>query len=217
VTAYVPPDQETLRTSVSRDLHDVDNKAFATSEVNDMINQGIAEANLLMPKEYRDTVALVDSVFEYPLTPTVTDIFRVEVWRNNQNDVLSFYAHLPPKDEDSISGWEWYGGSLMIPTTTDIDTDSNDSLVVWGYQDRDPLLDDAEVLDGNLTAEYVVRAYCAFTAFQRLIASRSLFQQWQTQANNSDVSATQLLGMASVYSREWRELRMRVRRLRRST
>lgn len=215
MTAYAPPDQNTLIESVSRDLHDVNNKAFSTAEVADMINQGIAEANLLRPKEYRDTIALVDDVFLYPLDPTVTDIFRVEFWRDS-NGTSAYYSAMPPKDEESLSGWEFFDGELSIPTTTQIDTDSNDSLLVWGYQDRDPLQDLAEVLDGDLNVEYIIRAFCAFTAFQRLIASRSLFQQWQTQANNSDVSATQLLGMASVYSREWRELRQRTRRLRRS-
>lgn len=215
MTAYVAPDQATLRASVSRDLHDLENKVFSTAEVNDLINEGIAEANLLLPKEYRATIALVDDQFEYDLPDTVTAIFRVEMWRDTDG-VMTFWRDLPRREDTATTGWDFFAGTLLIPTTWSWDTDEQDSLLVMGYQDRDPLSDDEETLDGTLQVELVIRSYARFTCFQRLIASRALFQQWQTSANNSDVSPTQLLGMASVYSREWRELRNRVRRLRRS-
>jgi hypothetical protein len=48
-----------------------------------------------------------------------------------------------------------------------------------------------------------------------LLHDRTLYQQWQTQANNSDVSPTQLLQMASTFKQEWSDLRKRVVRLRR--
>lgn len=207
---YSAPIRSALRTSISRDLHDATNAAFVAAEVNDLINSGIAELNLLAPKEYRDTLTLTAGVFEYALTPTVTALFRVEVWRAG-----AFYFVVPKKDDESISGWDYFAGTLLLPTTLNFD-DSQDSLVVMGYKQRDPLTADGNVFDGDLNGEMVVRAYCQFSSFQRLIASRALFQQWQTQANNSDVSATQLLGMAQVYSREWKELRGRVRRLRRT-
>jgi hypothetical protein len=210
MTAYTPPSQEVLRASISRDLHDTDNRAFSTSEVNDLINGGIAELNRLVPKEARVDIPLVANTHTYDLSDTIDDIFRVELWRVGWS-----YNTLKRHDGDEMqSGWDYFNTILYLPPAMDFDADQ-DTLTVWGYSKRDPLLSDDEVLDADLDGENVIRAYAQFTCFQRLIMSRALFQQWQTDANNTDVSATQLLGMASVYANEWRSLRSRVRRLRR--
>ena len=206
---YTPPARDVLRAAISRDLHDSDNKVFATDEVNDLINMGIAELNRLAPVEYLDDIALVSDTFTYELDANVEEVVRVEVWRDDK-----YARSISSISEQSNTGWEFFAHTLMLPTYLMLDPDE-DSLKVWGYQVRDPLDDDDDVLDSDLDGENVIRSYCQFTCFQRLIASRALFQQWQTQANNADVSATQLLGMASVYAREWRDLRNRVRRLRR--
>lgn len=210
MTAYTPPTQEVLRAAISRDLHDPENRAFSTTEVNDLINGGIAELNRLVPKESRADVVLVADTYTYDLTDTIDDVFRVELWRPD-----FAYQTLPRHDgSEMLSGWDYFSGILYLPRGIFFDTDQ-DTLTVWGYAERDPLLDDAEVLDADLDGEYVIRAFAQFTCFQRLLMSRALFQQWQTDANNTDVSATQLLGMAATYANEWRSLRSRVRRLRR--
>ena len=207
---YSSPTRSALRTSISRDLHDADNKVFSAEEVNDLINMGIAELNRLVPTEALDTLTLTADTFNYEFDERIEEVLRVELWRADK-----FYGDIPHRDGGSNTGWDFFAHTLLLPTSMKFD-ETQDVVQWWGYQIRNPLDTDDDVLDSDLEGEMVVRAYTQFTCFQRLIASRALFQQWQTQANNSDVSATQLLGMASVYAGQWRDLRNRVRRLRRA-
>lgn len=208
--SYTPPMQSALRASISRDLHDPDNDTFSTTEVNDLINMGIAELNRLRPKEYRADIVLVANTYSYALPVEVDGIIRVELWRDGV-----FATTIPVQDgEYPASGWDLFGNILYLPQGY-IFNDLTDGITVWGYEIRNaPALDD-DVLDIDLDGESLIRSYAQYTCFQRLLMNRALFQQWQTNANNSDVSATQLLGMAQVYASEWRALRNRVRRLRR--
>ncbi len=206
---YTAPTLETLRTAIARDLHDSNYTAFSSVEITDLINMGIAELNRLTPMEYLDDVAFIASTYSYALDETVDDIFRVEMWRDG-----GYWGTVPRIGDESNTGWEFYGGTLLLPTSLSFDSDE-DTLRLWGYSIRDPLLEEEDVAQINLEGEMVIRSYCQFTCFQRLVMSRALFQQWQTNANNTDVSPTQLLGMANVYASEWRALRNRVRRIRR--
>lgn len=206
---YSAPTRSALRTSISRDIRDTTNATFAAADVDDLINMAIVELNRLSPKDYVDDVALVADTFTYTLT-LVDSLFRVELWRDS-----AYSYQVPESDGDSSTGWDYFDGDLRLPTNMNFD-DSQDALKVWGYAIRDALTDDADVADVNLEGEMLVRLYCQYTCFQRLNTSRALYQQWQTDSNNTDVSPTQLLGMANVYSREWRDARNRARRLRRS-
>jgi hypothetical protein len=207
---YQAPTRNALRDSIARDLHDPNNKAFTSVEIDDLIMLGVAELNRLVPKEYRVDIPLSDGTFTYLLDATVDDLFRVEMWRGQ-----AFAGLLPRADPDyPASGWDFFQNILRLPTGVIFD-DATDTLAVWGYENREPPVDDDEVVDINHEGELVIRSYAQFTCFQRLIASRSLYQQWQTAAGATDVSPTQLLGMAQVYANEWRTLRGRVRRLRR--
>jgi len=210
VTAYDPPTRLTLQAAISRDIHDASNKTFSTNEVNDLINMGIAELNQLQPVEYLDDVALTADIFTYTLDTRVDQVIRVELWRDSV-----FYRQLPAKDGNSLSGWDFFGLTLLLPTNTVFD-DSTDQLRVYGYRGRDPLTDDADVAEIDLEGETLIRAYAQFAVFERLISSRSLFQQWQTNSNNTDVSPTQLWNFANLYASVWRDMRMRMKRLRRA-
>jgi|SRR5215471_3026717 len=213
---YVAPSLGDLVTSISRDLHDPGNGAFSSVEVTDLINMGIAEVNNLVPKEYREVIPLVDDQYEYALDPLVNAIFRVEVWRNSDS-VMRYFQTVPKVDGAAGTGWQFFNGSVLMPPSMTWDTSLQDSITVYGYKDRGPMYDDTlDFFDGDLNDEMILRSFCQHTSFERLIASRALFQQWQTQANNADVSATQLIQMGAMYSGEWRSLRARVRRMRRA-
>lgn len=210
MTAYDPPTMLALQTAISRDVHDASNKTFSTAEVNDLINMGIAELNRLQPVEFTEDVTPTDGVYDYALTETRADkVFRVELWRDD-----AYYQLIPRKNGPSASGWDYFAGTLMLPAVYSFNA-GTDIFKVYGYRVRDPLAVDDDVAEINLEGESLIRAYAQFAVFQRLIASRSLFQQWQTGSNNADISATQLAGFANLYASLWREQRMRMKRLRR--
>ena len=204
---YAAPSRATLRVGISRDVQDPDNQAFTTDEINDLIMDGIVELNRLRPKEYVASIPLTDSVYEYPLT-NVAAIFRVEIWRDG-----SHYGDARRNYDASNRGWDFFGGTLFIPNW-DLDSDL-DVLRVWGYSNREMPDDDDDVIDCDAIGERVIRAFAKSDIFQRITADRALYQQWQSQANNTDVSPTQLLGMAQVFRQQWRDLEGRVRLLRR--
>lgn len=211
MTAYTPPVQSALRESISRDLHDPENETFSTTEINDLINMGIAELNRLCAKEYRADIVLVANTYTYALDSTVDGLYRVEMWKD-----AAYYFTIPRMVDDlTTSGWDVFENILYLPRSLSFNA-TTDTMTVWGYELRDPAMLDDDVVDCDLDGESLIRAYAQYTCFQRLIMNRALFQQWQTNTNNSDVSATQLLGMASVYANEWRAQRSRVRRLRRN-
>lgn len=183
---------------------------FASADIDDFINFGIAEVNRVYPLEGIEELAVDDRTqTEYPVA--LTSIWRVEVWRSGE-----FWTRLNPNDSDtSRGGWELWDGSLFIPSLKNSLNENDDVIRCWGYRERDSLTADDDVLDSDLDAELGVRTYAAQQGYGRLLNDRSLFQQWQTQANNSDVSPTQLNGMFAVRSGEWDTLRNRIRRIRR--
>jgi hypothetical protein len=209
VTAYSPPTRSVLRANISRDLHDSNNKTFSTGEVNDLINLGIAELNQLQPVEFVEDVVLSAGVFSYALDASVEDLFRVELWRDG-----GLYRAVPIRESVSNDGWEFFAGSVRFPTGSWFD-ETQDLIRVWGYRVRDPLTADEDVAEIDLEGEGLIRSHAQFSAFQRMMINRSLFQQWQTSSNNADVSATQLVNMASLYASVWRDQRMRMKKLRR--
>jgi hypothetical protein len=207
---YAAPTRALLRQSISRDVQDPNNRTFTSDEINDLINEAIVELNRLRPKEYVGDIALTDGVYSYSLADDlVRAVFKVEVWRDG-----AFY-HSPAEIEgDATTGWDFFAGSLYIPAWSFLNADT-DVIRVWGYSDREGLILDIDVLDAHMEGEQIIRAYAKNTIFQRLATDRALFGQWQTQSNNSDVSATQLLGMSQVFGQRWRELERKARMLRR--
>lgn len=207
---YSPPSRIALRDSIARDLRDTSYKAFSTQDVDDFINFGIAEVNRVYP---------IEDIVDYPVvnpatteySTTLTSIFRVEAWRAGE-----FIFLIPPNmGETSRGGWELFAQVLRIPNYEHV-LEVSDLIKCWGYGERPALVLDAEVLQGDLDAELGVRTFAVYQGYQRLISDRSLFQQWQTQSNNSDVSPTQLTNMSGLKAAEWDGLRNRIRRLRRS-
>lgn len=210
--AYAAPSRVFLREGVARDVQDPTFETFTEQEINDLINEGIVELNRIRPKEYVGNVVLTDGVFDYDLyaLARIIGVFKVEVWRDDA------YYHSPlGATENSATGWDFFAGRLLIPSGWAFDA-TTDTLRIYGYADRDILTLDEEVLDAeDAEDEHLIRAYIKHTVFQRLVADRALYQQWQVQSNNTDVSPTQLLGMEQVYRSTWDRLRNRARRLRR--
>lgn len=139
------------------------------------------------------------------------EVYNVETRNRN---------YIEPSDSDSrwLNGWRVYQGKIDLPKgIADIINegfaDTFLTVTVFGYRDRVRWAK-ANVPDfEDLSDEAAARLYVRLQGFKALSADRSLFLQWQTQTNNTDVSATQLTDMAEVASRDWERMIQRIRRV----
>ena len=205
----MPPTLLQLRTSVSRDLRDTNNRTFLTSYVDDLINAGIEEVGRLYPIEVVDQITPVASTYAY--ATDCDTAFRLEQWRSGR--LLSV---LPQADEDSQSGWDLFAGMLRVPVGfIDAMVPATDRMDLWGYGRRTQLVNPSDVSDLDSSAEWGVRRYARAQAFNLMNNDRAMYKQWQGQSNNTDVSPNQLNQMVSLYASEWDRTRNYLRRLRR--
>lgn len=219
--AYDPPTLAELRAKVLRDLRDPNGDTFTTSQVDDFINMGIVELNRARPIETRteysgDTDFTTDSIpFNY--------VFRVDLCRQYNATDTKVWSTLHPSDTShgyGAAGWEFFGGKLIlggqlvngIENMVELYTADQVTLAVWGYGDRDLLVGDTdEVADFESGQdELAVRAYAQYAGTTALNEDRALFQQWQTDSNNADVSSTQLQGMQGAAEQRWSRMRSRI-------
>ena len=212
---YNPPDLATLSDSVARDLRDESYKAFSLTEVHDYINAGISELNEVRPIEA--TVTIIDLAnldhlgLEY--------IYKVE-----SRSLINLGQNIiPPNNDESNypNGWSYFGGNLILPSAmlsvyaTGFE-DGSLEIVVYGYRHRELLLLDAQVAEFMVDyEELAARQFAKWKGLEALEGDRQLFQQWQTAANNSDVSPTQLANMEQLAESEWSRTRRRIYTIRR--
>lgn len=210
--AYEPPTLSELRDKVARDVRDPDLEAFVSDEVDDWINGGLAELNQIRPIEavvqITDTADLADLSFSY--------LWKVEIVNITEaggSDII------PPNNDETkwANGWLLFANELRLPARyiTWLDErlaaagDGSVRLDLYGYTQRDALTTDEEVAEVSFADEHLIRQYARLRAYASLAQDRALFQQWQAQANNSDVSPTQLTNMQQVAEAEWNRVRSR--------
>jgi hypothetical protein len=204
---YEPPSLTELRTKVLRSLQDPDGEAFNPDEINDFINDAIAEVNQIRPREALSAVTDV---------ATLDALGMTYVWKVEVVDYVGGSTVLPPNNDETryANGWVLYANRLIFPQkyidwlTTNF-ADGRVRLDVYGYSVRDPLVSDEQVGDFDLLDEQLVLRYAMLRGYRALLADRALFQQWQAQSNNTDVSPTQLTNMAQVAEAEWGRNRSR--------
>ena len=199
---YEPPTLEDLLASVARDLMDPEGLVWQVEQLIDYINGGIAELNRVRPLESAEAIVWDEETATLPLTPIVLE----SVWQVELRSPTSINQWLIPFAQSGVTvrdGWDFYAQQLWLGPTwsaraAKYTRDDAWSVIVWGYRSRDPLLvieDVAEFID--LTDEMAVRMYVRLEAYRALNVDRSMFQQWQQQSNNADISPTQLNGMLS--------------------
>lgn len=196
---YAPPDLADLYALVGRDLTDPNHQVFNTSQITDFVNGGISEINRVKPLETTVLVGYDSGVDGVPTTGYgVSDIFSVELTGPQSQSI--FIPHVK-SHAGAQEGWDYFAGRLTFGPVWEqrvrkLLRDNNYVMWVRGYRPRDPLIapdNIAEFVD--LNDEMTVRLYCRVEAYRALNQDRGLYQQWQMQANNSDVSPTQLNGM----------------------
>lgn len=214
---YSAPTLTVLRIKVRRDLRDPGGSVFSDDPtIDDFINEAIVELNRAKPL---DTVLVItDSDFTLSLVGlNIEDVWAVEAVGPNRES-----QYIPPNNTgiDWRNGWEFMGGSLVLSgmwlnRMERTILNNQYELRVYGYRGRDPLTVGANVAEFDFEDEFLVRRYARMAGYRTLASDRALFQQWQQQANNSDVSQTQMVGTLANAEQEWGRLRKRVTKLRR--
>lgn len=210
--SYGAPTLSQMRDWVAQDLRDPELKTFNMDEVTDLVRKAIIEVGGVYPKEAVDTLTLAADTWRYTLL--VEDPFRVEIV-----DGTGVYQLHQSDGEASSNGWEFFGGVLSLPRSTHwtVTTDQTTTPVlrVWGYARRFPPTEEADLCDVDAVAERAVRLCAVFRGYQRLVNDRTLFSQWNSESQNTDVTMTQLMGVAQVFGQDWDQERRRIRLLRR--
>ena len=197
---YEPPALTDLFARVGRDLVDPDHMVWNLDQLTDYINGGISELNRVRPLESAESIAWDSETESLPLTTLVLEaVFQVEL-RSEDSRYQVLVPHVS-SGSPARDGWDYHARTLWLgpgymARAVERTRDQSWNVVVWGYRPRDPLYvedDVAEFLD--MTDEMAVRLYCRTEGYRSLNMDRSLFQQWQQQANNADISPTQLNGM----------------------
>lgn len=198
-----------LRTKVSLDLRDPSEATFTPDMVDSFINGALSELSAVWPVEVIDVLPVDDLA---TLLTIDQGIFRVEWWRDG-----AYHKIIPQNDaEESIGGWEWFAGTLHVPTSVaDTFVTATDELRVWGYRSRGMVSDDLDVIEADAIGEQAIRQYCRWRAYTAMAQERALFAQWQAASNNTDVTENQLISAAALYSREWEMARRNLRHMRR--
>jgi len=210
---YTPPAFSTLKTTLARELRDAANGTFNVTELGDFLNHGIVEVNRVYPLMDIEEVPIIDTDedgnVDRVYTITSREVSRVEVW-----DTEGFSFAMVAISEEANSGWDLWGTTLTVASWEALDADEH-TLKLYGYQDRDLLVDDVDVAEFDADAEMAVRTFAATLGYQRLQNDRSLFQQWLAAPGNKDISPTQLDGIANTYLAHWNRQRNHLRTVRR--
>jgi len=223
--AWTSPSLSELQTKLRRDLRDTNGDAFTPDMLMDYANEGITELGRVKPIETRGLITEIPFVFEPPAP--------VDIWAVVLGDGSGGTEYLAPMDENvSGDGWTYYGRELIfgprllarlsqyIHSVGSVEypdgTLSPYNIAWYGYRGRDVFDGDVDEIADFIDPEdeICVRRYVRWAGFRALDTDRTLYQQWQTQANNSDVSPTQLNQMVGMAETEWDALRRKVMILR---
>lgn len=220
-----------LRTQISRELRDPDNKSWSEQEINDLINAGINAVSDLSPLERREDITYT---FPYTtaegawgkikeVTPTTDfyNIFRVEILDKDSKLFETIDAN---NGQGSSTGWEFWNGKILLPenyyyptekATVDGETYEQVKIRVFGYARHDMLFNDVTESTCSEQELVGVRSYAVAEAMTRLMVDRANFQQWQVVSGATNVSITELSVLSNTARLRWREEQRRLRKMRR--
>jgi hypothetical protein len=212
---------------VYRDLADESKVVFSTLQVEDFVRGGIAELNRVAPTDAYETIVFATDVDTGAIAEYEYDILTHLLYRVELREFANGSATPIPEPEEgqTVNGGYVFrqttsGGHIEFPKWF---LDRIDPLLfairVYGYQTR-PLPYTIEgqaspTVAVNSEDEYSVRMYAKSEGFDLLSHDRSLYQQWQGQTNNSDVSPTQMMQMAGNAKQDWSRRRGLIRTVRR--
>lgn len=221
---FNPPSLNDMGAIVLRALRDPSGSVFPSATVSDFVVQAMADLSAYRPKEAREVAAwpLVLDTFPFAEFTSVWKVeFKLLSGLNNYVRTIG----IPYGDSNggtNRAGWDFYDRTLWLPQFWTIRLDAaiagapTGELWVWGYQDRVLPEDGEEILDLTESTDYnCVLTHCKALGFDLLTHDRALYQQWLAATNNTDVSPTQLSGMASMAEGTFQRTRARNTKMRR--
>lgn len=211
----MPVTLDDLIDGVQSDVQDPDGNIFTDAVATDLVNAGIDAVSEVAPRSFVEDITPSQGEFRYQLLDSTADssveVSRVEIWDMTVSPNRPI-SRVPPASESllnsSESGWVQWGAFLELPFAFAQYLDpAKYILKVWGYAPYTQLETGADETDLPTRGIWAVREYAAYQAYDRLAAKRALFTQWQTQANNADVSFAGLMNALSIWQQKWERRR----------
>jgi hypothetical protein len=216
-----------LQTKVSRAIQDPSNATFGVETVKDMILAAWAEIGRIAPQRFQENIDPIADTTTYQLrtlyfTGAVDEleVQKVELWETTGirprawKQVPALSEH-PSGLSYSQAGWFEWGGILTLPDRAVDLIDPDIHLIrVWGYSPWPPVVADLDVVPFGQEREQALILFCYVEALRRLIGNRTLFTQWQTRSNNTDVSMASLMSDFNMATEEWRRKAARIQVIR---
>ncbi len=197
-----------LEVTVARALRDTARNTWDTTELDDLINQGIDVLSELSPREIVQTVGTVAaSTYSYSVS-AFTSVYRLDVYTSGG----SYSGQIEHGIGGADTGWEVHGGVIYLPPNWLPSTGS--TLRAWGYAAFTQLSATSSVTDLTPALIHSLVVFCQGEAASRLLNDRAMFGQWQADPANSDATLLGLNQTAFRWRRRWEEEARRLRRLR---
>ncbi len=207
-----------LKTKVARKLRDPDGNTFDDDDLEDFIGAAFITLGRIAPQRFVEDIDPVADALEYTLTaddafsvavPEI-EVMRVELWNTALTPAQAVDIVEPGSQayvNFSENGWTVWNGVLQLPRHVPLYLAGreDDYLIrVWGYAPYPVLVADEDVSALSAELESAALDYCRMQAYDLLTGDRSLFDQWQTRSNNTDISPAALLNMLMRTEESWR-------------
>lgn len=210
---------DTLITKIRRDTRDTGtsdgyDRAFTTQELTDLVELALAEVSRAYPREVTSTVAIPEiktstHSISVDMPSGFDTIYRIDGLRNRvtTSPTTQWYEVVdrldPSPGEGPYGGWEIHAGQVYLQPSRLNASTSHIRFMGYGNWTVDTLDIDAEQ-----AIRYFVQSECMF----RLVTDRSIFQQWQLNPGNTDVTVPAINQMYAVSRQRFDRLISRLRK-----
>jgi hypothetical protein len=221
-----------LQDKIARVIQDPDKEVFVAETLVDITAAAWAEISRIAPQRFTEDIEPVADTLKYPLRDGVygedvlvddIEVQSVEIWDGSTTPARALRFVEPQSAHPmglsySQAGWITWGGELNLPNriVDFIGGHEADYLIrIRGYapwpppaisEDDPPTIDADGVIPFSANLEEALVQYCNVEALRRLNNSKSLFTQYQTKTNNTDITQAGLINELSQARDEWRRL-----------
>lgn len=197
-----------IRTDIAAAVRDTAFATWTTGEVDDRINQGIDALAAFYPKEIVSDFATISGGVRSYAASSFQNIYRIDIYSGT-----TYQRTMPHGNGDGPdSGWELHAGVIWLPPTFGV---SNGYVLrAFGYGGYVQLSASTSTTDLDTSGRFAVQVFAEVELLTSLITDRAKFQQWQTDSNNTDVTALALAQLHGGATARWQREKQRLRKMR---